>query len=252
MKILSLFGFFAASIMLSFSAFGQVPTPQILVTTSCNLNDGVSLDEAVEWFRANPRAMETSGPAFVRRPIVANSNFMDNYDFRIARYYPSYRAWISGAEARLARTGSRSRPTPLARDVFSCNSATQSMSHIRNVPGGDAFDGDVTLMTSRFCSLNEGSSVADAYSYVAEVAANFRSGGNNALMQVSTRQFKPVQNVDRGRAVVVTSVAATAENMGERLDLTRSGLNVTPDMDGVMSCGFSTVWRTHAIYRPNN
>jgi len=86
MKILSVFGVFAASLMLSFSAFGQVPAPQVLVTTSCNLNDGVSLNEAVEWFRANPRPMETSGPAFVRRPIVANSNFMNNYDFRWARY----------------------------------------------------------------------------------------------------------------------------------------------------------------------
>ena len=84
------------------------------------------------------------------------------------------------------------------------------------------------------------------------MAANFRAGGNNALMQVSSRVFGPIQGITRGRAVLVTSVAESTDSMSSRLDLTREGLNVASGLDAVMSCGFSDMWRTYAIYRPNN
>jgi hypothetical protein len=39
--------------------------------------------------------------------------------------------------------------------------------------------------------------------------------------------------------------------MASRLTLSSGGLNVMEGLDNVMSCGFSALWRTHAIYRGN-
>lgn len=252
MRLLKAICLFSVSLIFSLSAHAQMSAPLVLVSTSCNLHDGVTMTQVVEWFRANPRDSGERGPTFVREPLITGNNFMDSYDFRIASYFPSYDAMITDRESRQGRDGARVRPTPLARDMFSCDSSSQSISHIRAVPGGDAFTGESTLMSARFCSLDEGSSVTDAYNFITEVAAGFSRGGNKALMQVSTRQFKPVPNVDRGRAVVVTSVSKSAQDMAERLDLSREGFNPVAGLDGPLSCGFSSLWRTHAVYRPNN
>ncbi|MFT4888936.1 MAG: hypothetical protein ACJA2D_001625 [Pseudohongiellaceae bacterium] len=78
-------------------------------------------------------------------------------------------------------------PITPARDLFICDRASQPIAYVRNVSGGDVFNADASLMSARLYCLNENSSVADAYNFVAKVTANFREGRNNALTQVGTR-----------------------------------------------------------------
>ena len=255
MKILNVFCLFAASFFLSFPVYGQqMPVGNVMSTVSCSLNDGVGMGELVRWFRANPRNPDSTNLVFIRQPLVANSTFTDNYDFRIATYYGSYDEYISQREARRGGGGSEPRvlPTPLPRDMFTCDFGALSVALVRNIPDGDPFTGDDTLLTSRLCFLNEGSNVGDAYNFVAGIAAGFSRGGDNALMQVSTRAFGPIQNATAGRAVVVSEVSSTADSMASRLDLTREGLNVAEGLENVMACNYPSLWRTHAVYRPDN
>ena len=255
MKILNVFCLFAVSFFLSFSVYGQqMPERNVMSTVSCSLNDGVDMGELVRWFRANPRNPDSTNLVFIRQPLVANSTFTDNYDFRIATYYGSYDEYISQREARRGGGGNEPRvlPTPLPRDMFTCDFGALSVALVRNIPDGDPFTGDDTLLTSRLCFLTEGRNVADAYNFVTGIAAGFSRGGDNALMQVSTRAFGPIQNATAGRAVVVSEVSSTADSMASRLDLTREGLNVAEGLENVMACNYPSLWRTHAVYRPDN
>tara|TARA_Y100001947_G_C10289043_1_gene281972 strand:+ start:117 stop:875 length:759 start_codon:yes stop_codon:yes gene_type:complete len=252
MKKLSLLSLFAVSFMLSFSAYGQMPVGNVMSSTNCSLADGVGMRELVQWFRDNPRNSDSTNLVFVRQPIIMGANFTDNYDFRLVTYYGSYGEYVSQRQARRSRFGeARVRPSPLPQNMFSCDFANQNISLVRQVPDGDAFTGDYTLMSQRLCFLNEGVTQADAYNFVVGVAAGFRRGGDNSLMQVSTRAFGPIQNVTAGGAVLVTSVPATADAMAARLDLTREGLDVVQGLDNVMACAHPSLWQTNAVYRPN-
>jgi len=252
MKKLNVLCLFAVSFMLSFSVYGQqMPVGNVMSSTNCSLADGVGMVELVQWYRDNPRNSDSTNLVFVRQPLIMNSNFTDDYDFRLVIYFGSYAEMISQAEGRRGRSGPRVRPTPLPQNMFNCNFSGRSISLVRQIPDGDAFTGDDTLLSQRLCFLNEGSTATDAYNFVAGIAAGFRSGGDNSLMQVSTRTFGPIQNVTAGGAVLVTSVASTADAMAARLDLTREGLNVAAGLDSVMSCAFPSLWRTHSVYRPN-
>lgn len=253
MKKFNVLGLLVTSLVMSFSAYGQMPTGNVLETTNCSRADGVSMSRIVEWFRANPRDPDSNNLVFVRQPVVAGPNFTDNYDFVIATYYGTYEAMIAQQQARRARgDGPRVRPTPLPGDMFSCDFGARSISLSRNIPGTDPFDGDETLLTSRLCVLNEGVSQADGYNFIAGVAENYRDGGSNSTMQVNTRAFGPIQNIAAGGAILVTSVSTTPESMAARLDLAREGLNVAPGVGDVMACRFSSMWRTFAVYRPDN
>jgi len=255
MKILNLCCLFVASFFLSFSVYGQqLPVGNVMSTANCSLNEGVNMGELVRWFRANPRNPDSTNLVFIRQPLVVNSTFTDNYDFRIATYYGSYGEYVSQREARRGGGGNepRVRPTPLPQDMFTCDFGSLSVANVRNVPDGDTFSGDDTWMATRLCFLNEGSNLVDAYNFVAGIAAGFSRGGDNALMQVSRRAFGPIQNATAGRAVIVSEVSATADSMASRLDLTREGLNVAEGLESVMDCNYPSLWRTHAVYRPAN
>lgn len=253
MKILNLCCLFVASFFLSFSVYGQqLPAGNVMSTVNCSLNAGVNMGELVRWFRANPRNPDSTNLVFVRQPIIVGANFTDNYDFRLVTYYGSYGEYVSQREARRSRFGeARVRPSPLPQNMFSCDFANQSISLVRQVPDGDAFTGDYTLMSQRLCFLNEGRNLVDAYNFVAGIAAGFSRGGDNSLMQVSRRAFGPIQNATAGRAVIVSEVSATADSMASRLDLTREGLNVAEGLESVMDCNYPSLWQTNAVYRPN-
>lgn len=252
MKKIMIFKAVAVSLLFSFSAYGQqMPAGNVMQSVNCSLADGVDYGEMIQWFRDNPLDPGSQNLVFMRIPVIMNSNFLDDYDFRLVTYYGPYANYVSQIESRIGRSGPRTRPTPLPRDMFSCDRGTRNLSLVRNVPDGDTFDGPSTLLTARLCLLNEGVSQADAYEFVTGVAERFRNGGNNALMQVGTRAFGPIQNVSAGGAVLVTSVASDADSMAERLDLLRDGLGVGQGIGDVMACRHPSLWRSHAVYRPN-
>ena len=249
MKRLSIFISLTIYAFFSFSASAQDMPPGVVVRTlNCALNPGVSMAEVVAWGRSLPRDENSANQVFFREALHHSNDFETNYDFQIAWYHGSWTEYISNTEG--SRGGSPAflglqRP----QDLMTC-AASDAVVLSRGIPDNDGFTGDETLMMTRFCSLEEGKTIADAYEFAAGVAANFRRAGNNSLMQVNTRSIGPVAN-RTGTAVVLAEVAATPESMAERLELTRNGLNPTAGLDGPFTiCNFPAMWRTYAIVRP--
>jgi hypothetical protein len=231
------------------TSYGQQPPPGVLVQTiDCSLNEGASMADALRWARALPRDGNSPDAVFFREAIY-NNNFRENYDFRIASYYPSYTELNRRMEANQARPDVRPRPGQRGSDLFTCNPATLALALNRGIPDGDAFTGDYTMMTTRFCRLNEGRTLDDAWAFVQGVANNFRAVGDTSLMQMYNRAYAPVQDAVAGNAFVIASVPATSAAWAARSDRTREGFNPIEGLELPASCNYPALWRTNAVHR---
>ena len=248
--ICTIVGSIAVALLLSFSAYGQeMPAGALVRTISCSLNEGTSMADAVEWARGVPR--DESSPNFIFfRQAIFNGNFRASNDFTIASYYPSYTEMVRRVGANNARPDNRVRPGTRASDLFTCDGSTMAVALNRfvNPDNNDGFTGDATLMTTRFCRLNDGATAADAYAFAQGVARNFRAAGDSSLMQMYTRALGPVGNT-APRGLVLAAVPATAAGLAARMDLAREGLNVLEGLTLPMSCDYPAMWRTNEMQR---
>jgi len=248
MKRLTMISSFCLGIIFSLPTLAQDVPPGVVVRTlNCALNPGVSMAEVVAWGRSLPRNENSPNQVFFRQALHHNSNYTADYDFQIAWYHGSWVNYISNMEgSRMNPLVQRQQTRP--QDLMTCNTS-DAVSIYRQIPDGDAFTGNETLMMTRFCRLEEGKSLADAYAYTAGIAGSFRRAGNNALMQTVSRAIGPVQN-RTGNAVAIMEVAATPENMAQRLELVRTGLRPGQGLESPFStCNFPAMWRTYAIWR---
>lgn len=253
MKKLSVFGSIAIALSLSCSATAQdMPAGNVVQSIACSLNEGVSMNEVVTWARNVPREADTSPGAIFFRQSIFGGNFRENNDFVIASYWGTYENMDSRVQARGDMPANRVRSGVRASDLYTCNPSSLRVSIVRGVnPGNDGFTGDQTIMTTRFCRLNEGETVADAYAFAQGVAANYREGGHNGLMQLSTRGLTPVGNTVAGSGVVITAVPATRQAWRERMDYGREN-NVLEGLSLPMACDYPMMWITNAVYRQQN
>ena len=154
--------------------------------------------------------------------------------------------------ANQAMPANRIRSGVRAQDLYTCDGATQRTSIVRVVnPGNDGFSGDQTLMTMRFCRLNEGATLDDAYAFAQGVAANYQSHGDNSLSQIYTRSLGPVGNTTAGRALVFASVPATWASFGAKMDIGTAN-NVLEGLTLPVSCDYPAMWITNAVHRATN
>ncbi len=252
--ICTVVGSTAVALLLSVSAYGQeMPAGVPVQTTSCSLNEGTSMAEAVEWARSVPRDENSPNFIFFRQAIF-NGNFRASNDFTIASYYPSYAEMVRRVGANIARPDNRVRPGTRASDLFTCDGSTTTVALNRfvNPDENDGFTGDATLMTTRFCRLNDGATAADAYAFAQGVASNFRAACDNSLMQMYTRALGPVGNTVAGRGLVIATVPATPAAFGARMDLAREGLNALEGLTLPMACDYPALWVTNAVHRAGN
>jgi hypothetical protein len=237
---------FAASVQ------GQERPPGALISLiNCSLNDGTSMADAVQWARAAPRDETAPNAIFFRQAFYAGS-YRASSDFTMAAYFPSYGEMVGRTGARLALPDNRVRPNTRATDLFTCDPSTFRLNQSRTVnPGNDGFSGDATLMTTRFCELNENSTVDDAYAFVQGVARNYQAGGDNSLMQLYTRELGPVgETVIGGRSgLAIATVPATPAAFASRMDLRREGLNALEGLTLPMTCDYPAMWVTYAVHR---
>lgn len=250
MKRIAIISSMVISAFFSLSAAAQeMPNGAVVRTLNCSLNENISMNQVVEWGRNLPRGENSANQVFFREALTHSNSYLSRFDFQIAWYYGSWENLITARESD--RGGSLAfaqltRPT----DLMTCN-PNDAVVITRQVADNDGFTGDDTLMMTRFCPLQEGKTVGDAYRFVSGVAANYRDAGNNSMVQLTTRSLGPVQN-RVGNAVVIAEVAATPAKMAERLELLRQGTNVFQGLDDnpFTTCNFPAMWRSHAIVRP--
>ncbi len=233
------------SVLLFSNAQAQdVPTDSLINQISCKLNDGVTIQQAVEWARSRPRNGPQPGAEFYRQAVV-NGNFLQNYDFRIATYFQNFTHIVEVALAN---------PAVTSNHLFTCDVASQSTLANRAVSqDNDGFTGDATVMHTRFCMLAEGETMEDAWDFAVAVNENFSDAGNNSLMQLSNRIVGPIPGANMenvGRGVVISAVPDTPQSWAARMDMTRNGFQPLRGVSTPFeSCNFPAVWVTHAVWR---
>jgi len=237
------------------AANGQaLPSGSLNRLLNCSLNDGVTMAEAVEWARAQPRDDTSPNAIFFRQAVMTGSS-RENSDFTIASYFPSYGEWVQRVGAANARPDNRMRPGTRGSDFFTCDPSTLRLNLNRfvNAENNDGITGDMTLMTTRFCRLNDGKTVADAWEFAQGVASNFANAGDTSLYQVWTRELGPVGDTVAGSGVVLATVPATPEAFGERMDLRRDGFDPLEGLRPLpVSCDFPGMLITHTIHLGGN
>ena len=238
------------------AAHGQeMPAGSLKRLLDCSLNDGVTMAEAVEWARAQPRDDTAPNAIFFRQAVMSGSS-RENSDFTIASYYPSYGEWVQRVGAANARPDNRMRTGTRGGDLITCNPSTLRLNLNRfvNPDNNDGFPGEMTLMTTRFCRVNDGKTIADAWEFAQGVASNFANAGDTSLYQVWTRELGPVGATVAGSpGLILATVPATPEAFGERMDLRREGFDVLEGLRPLpVSCDFPGMWITHAIHRGGN
>jgi hypothetical protein len=253
MKRLTTIGITFFSLLTCFSAQGQnLPPGAINQIISCSLNEGTTMAEAVAFARNNPRDDNAPNQVYFRQAIFA-PGFKENYDFTIVSYYPSFSEMNTRITARNARPDIRARSGRRGSDFFTCDSATQRVLLNRTInPDNDGFSGDQTLMSVRFCQLNEGETAADAFTFGQGVARNFRAAGDNSMMQLYTILLGPVGEAVAGRGLAIATVAATSSSYAARIDLPNGGFSPTEGLTLPMACDYPAMWRTNTIYRAGN
>jgi hypothetical protein len=249
MKKIMILSALAVSTFLSSNLFAQqMPAANVTWSVNCSLNDDVTMNEAVEWARGRPRDESSPDSVFFRQALIGASNFSDNYDFRVVTYYPSYSEYVARSQRPPSREAQRTNDR--RGQYFTCNPASRSMQLVRTAQeGGGNAQFESTLMATRFCRLEEGKTVGDAWQFTVGIANAFRAGGDSSLMQMVTRSFGPVEN-RTGNAVTLVEVPESPEAFGTRFDMAREGLNPAQGLEYPFTiCNFPAMWRTHTVYQ---
>jgi len=232
----------------------DIPTGPLVRISNCSLNEGVTMAEAVAFARSRTWDETSPGAVFFRQSIYGGS-YRENYDFTIASYFPSYSEMIGRVNAASNRPNTRMRTFRRMSDFFTCDPTTRRMTHSHPVNQGnnDGFTGESTLMTTRFCRINDGQTMADAFAFAQGVARNYANAGDNSLYSMYTLELGPIGDTVAGRGLVLATVPATAEAFGERMDLRRDGLDALEGLRPLpVSCDAPSMWRTYAIHRGGN
>jgi len=243
------------TLFLSVSAHGQdLPSGPLNRLINCSINPGKTMAQVVEWAKTQPVTDATPNAIFFREAIMAG-NYRESYDFTIAAFFPSYAEMNRKIIAGFTLPDTRMRTGTRGTDLFTCDPNTLRINHNRFVNGGnnDGFSGDVTIMQTRFCRINEGQTVADAWEFAQGVASNYADAGDNSLYQMWTRELGPVGNTVAGGGVVLSTVPSTPEASSSRLDMRREGFDPLEGLRPLpVSCDYPSVWRTYAIHRGGN
>jgi len=105
-------------------------------------------------------------------------------------------------------------------------------------------------MTTRFCRLNEGRTLQDAWQRINHIASNWQSQGDDTLMQLTHRAIGPGNNdTVQGRQYVMTEVGETASSIAARWDMGREGFDARQGSEPVSECNYRALWRTYRIYQ---
>jgi hypothetical protein len=245
---------FAVSLLVSTNqSYGQNMNGGMVVSTyDCRLAEGRTMEEAISWARQEKRGEWAPNNIFYRQPLVPPYQY--EYDFTIVRYYSSWSDYVSKSEMvykmSLDSAAPRERSNIERSKFMNCDPKSRKILRVRGVPGGDT-PSDETLMTARFCRLDEGKTMADAWNRVNHIAENWRSQGDNTAMQLVHRAMGPGNSntTTQGRQYVINEIGETPESTASRWDKGWEGFDARTGSEPVSQCNYPTLWRTHRVFQ---
>jgi hypothetical protein len=245
MKKISLFFSFLmliAGVAETFAQDMQMPAGAVVRTVNCTITDDrLTFDDVLE--RARQLDFSENAPIAIqfRRPIYLSAEYVA--DFQIAAYYSSYSDMF---DKRVALGNSSGGQLPIV-----CDQALV----VRNVPvnDGGGLD-DTSIMTTRFCNLNEGNTLRSAFNRMLDVTANYeRDAENTTAVQIWTQGLGGPVNPPWD--FMMALVGTDRQELAQRMDLAREGYRGGRGNGwalGGFTCTRQALWSTNRVYSENN
>jgi len=221
----------------------DVPAGAVVRMTNCTISNGTGLngfsfDDVVERARASDFNDNAPNQIWFRRPIYTAPDYQETWDFQIAMYYSSYTEMVS----RRVADGNN----PYGRLPITCGTPIV----VRNiiVPAvSPTTIGDQTAMLTRRCSLNEGSTVREAYNRLRANGVAVAAEGNNTMVQMWLPGLGGRMNRDFD--FVLAQVGPSRQELTERMDMRRNGFRPNSREGRKFSCDRPSMWVTNRIYQ---
>jgi len=235
--------FFFIPLMLGSTAIqAQDNARSIIRIVNCTINDGFTYDEVVNRAKNNINWGENSPNAvFFRRPIYTSDEYQQNNDLMIAAYYSNHTEMVN----RRVAVGNNSR----GNLPITC--ASPQVVRTYNV-SGEASSFEQTAMTTRFCTLRDGSTLFSAFNRVSTAAENYVNEGDDSLVQMNVPSLGGPANSPWDFALSV--VGSSRQGLTERMDMRLEGFRaeVGNGSNSSFSCDRPAMWATTRIHSANN
>lgn len=221
--------------LMSINAYTQeMSAPDsVYVSTRCTIEDGYSMTDVVEEFRAT----DANGPlrVFVRQPI-ASQDWAENEFIRIV-VWESMEAWADGVSI-------------VRNETHRCSNAQRRFYTNRRVgTNSTAYEDGVSLVTTMRCDLKKGVSISDVYNTLNRNQLSREQDGDTSVLQFSHLLLGPSPNIDMRSSIVIRRVGSTEVGLAQSLDMMwEDNLSVgTPPNAPASHCQNPSLWRSYLV-----
>lgn len=217
----------------------SLPEPnQMYVVTNCFLNEGYSLNDAVN----EGRESEFDGPLnIVFRQPIATPNAGEDQFVRIVAW-ENLQAWVNAEAARTDINVSVS---------YGCKDAQRRFFTSRQLGENTLeLEGDATLTTITACTLKDGVSYSDAYLWLEERAAAREANGDTRASSMVLGVLGRTENsAGLGKLMGVRTVGSSSSDLAEALDSIWAVDGSAPDyaMTPAESCQNTVLYKSFFI-----
>ena len=231
----------------------DIPPGVVNSSFSCAINEGYTMMDVVEVARAIQRDENAPNTIYFREPWVVNSAYNESYDFLVVNYYESFLEMVERVEAR--RRDNAPIITASAKrhflDMTDCDTGGRRIDVLRNLPGGNAYDGgtsDETLVATRLCSIKPENDIRGVYGYMESIAQRWQEAGDNTLIQVAHTIMGSQEGVEARSSVWIRRIGANAVDLAKRLDQQNRMLVRGSETERPMVCRDSHLWKSYVIH----
>lgn len=215
----------------------EMPSGVVVRMTNCTITDDrFSFEDVVMRARGLDFGENSPNNLQFRRPIYTSQGYQENWDLQIAAYYSSYTEMV---DRRVASGDDSYGRLPLV-----CDGAMV----VKNIVINQNAIDEETAMTTRRCTLSEGSSTRSAYNRFRAAATNISEAGNDTLLQL----WLPGMGgpLDRNFDFIIANVGLTRQGLTELEDMLREGFRAIPaEINAGFSCDRPSLWATSRIYQ---
>jgi hypothetical protein len=214
----------------------ELPIPDSLyVSTQCFIREGNSFQDVVE----EGREADISGPnvIFFRQPI-AGSDAAENQFIRVV-VWDNMEHWASSVVVT-------------SSDTYDCDNNNRRFWTNRNLGSNrGAYNGtDVSLVTTRRCSVQRGYKISDVYRSLNDTQLAREANGHTSVMHVSHLLLGPSSDTEMRTSIIIRTIGESEIGLARDLDSSfQTDLGIgTPANAPAEFCNDPSLSRSYMIY----
>ena len=217
----------------------DLPEPNSLyVSTQCFIKEGNTFQDVLE----EGRSADIAGPniVFFRQPI-SGSDSRQNQFLRIV-VWNSMEDWASNVIAAPS-------------DTYDCNNNNRRFWTNRTVGSNrGAYNGtDVSLVTTRRCTVKKGYNISDVYKSLSEIQSVRESEGYTSVMHLSHLVLGPSEDSEMRRTIIIRTIGESEVSLARDLDSNfKSDFAIgTPANAPAERCDDASLTRSYIVFSAN-